>query len=221
MIIAVSEFTAAQVNELLGVERSRIHVVPHGVNYPEITPSQAQREKLVLSVGAIQIRKNTARLVEAFQAMPDDWRLVLAGSATGYGADGILAGIERSPCRNRIQITGYISHGDLEALYSRAAIFAFPSLDEGFGIPILEAMAHGLAVITSNCSALPEVAGEAAWLVDPKQTEEIGSALRELAADEKKRTLLASLGRKRAIQFPGIRAVQSTYGLYRKLAQDL
>jgi glycosyltransferase involved in cell wall biosynthesis len=218
MIIAVSEFTAAQVSNLLGVERARIRVVPHGVNYPEATPSQAQREKLVLSVGAIQIRKNTVRLVEAFEAMPQDWRLVLAGSAGGYGADAIRAQIEKSSCRNRIQITGYIGHGDLEALYSRASIFAFPSLDEGFGIPVLEAMAHGLAVITSNCSALSEVAGQAARLVDPKQTEEVASALLELGADSQERTRLANLGRIRALEFPWTRAVQSTYDVYRELA---
>ena len=94
---------------------------------------------------------------------------MLAGS-NGYGAEEILARIENSPARDRIRVTGYVSAADLAGWYARAAIFAFPSLDEGFGMPVLEAMAAGVPVITSNRSALPEVAGDAALLVDPDDT---------------------------------------------------
>jgi glycosyltransferase involved in cell wall biosynthesis len=217
-IIAVSEFTAAQVSGLLGVERALIHVIPHGVNYPQTVPSQAAREKMILSVGAIQVRKNTARLVAAFEALPEDWRLVLAGSASGFGAEQILARIEQSACRNRIQVTGYVSASDLETLYQRASIFAFPSLDEGFGIPVLEAMGHGLAVLTSNCSALPEVAGNAAVLINPHDVEELAAALTNMAANPDERMRLAERGRERAQKYPWSRAVAATYELYRKLS---
>ena len=93
---------------------------------------------------------------------------MLAGSR-GYGSAEILARIERSPARDRISVTGYVSPAELAGWYARAMIFAFPSLDEGFGMPVLEAMAAGIPSVTSNRSALPEVAGDAALLVDPER----------------------------------------------------
>ena len=116
-------------------------------------------------MGAIQKRKNIARLVEAFEAVDSGWKLVLAGSQ-GYGAAEILTRIAASPARERIVVAGYVSPQALAGWYSRAALFAFPSLDEGFGMPVLEAMAAGIPVVTANRSALPEVAGDAAMLID-------------------------------------------------------
>ena len=131
-IIAVSRFTAEQVHSLLGVDRSRIRVIPHGVRLP--APSRdAHRENIILTVGALQVRKNTGRLVEAFERLDrPDWRLVLAGSPSGYGATQILEQIERSAARERIEVAGYVSGENLSELYRRAKIFAFASLDEGF-----------------------------------------------------------------------------------------
>jgi glycosyltransferase involved in cell wall biosynthesis len=218
LIITVSSFTAGQVASLLSVEPARIRVIPHGVRVP-IRREQAQREKVILFVGALQVRKNVARLVEAFEAMPErhHWRLVLAGSPTGYGADRILRRIEESRCRDRIDITGYVSTSALEQLYARASIFAFPSLDEGFGMPVLEAMARGIPVVTSNRSALPEVAGDAAVLVDPESTEQITEALARLADDPQLAATLAGLGHAHAETYPWRRAVDSTYSVYREL----
>ncbi|MEO7648829.1 MAG: glycosyltransferase, partial [Bryobacteraceae bacterium] len=105
LIVAVSQFTASQVVELLGVEPSRLRVIHHGVHVPERLTEN--REKVILHVGALQARKNVARLVEAFKAVDPDWRLVLAGSA-GFGAEAILAAIEASPCRRRISVLGYV-----------------------------------------------------------------------------------------------------------------
>jgi len=218
MIIAVSQFTANQVHELLGVERSRIRVVGHGV-HPPLLATRAE-EKMVLAVGAIQLRKNTARLVEAFEALPQEWTLVLAGAASGYGAEQILERIENSRARQRIRVAGYVSPKELEQLYARAAIFAFPSLDEGFGMPVLEAMAHGVPVVTSNCSALPEVAGEAAVLIDPQRVDEIAAALLELAANSERRAMLVRAGKARAESFPWSRAVNGTYAVYRELVYN-
>jgi O-antigen biosynthesis alpha-1,2-mannosyltransferase len=222
LIITVSRFTAGQVESLLNVEPSRIRVIPHGVRMPIPTP-HAQREKVILFVGALQVRKNIARLVQAFEAALTSvpahhhWRLVLAGSPTGYGADLILKRIEESPCRERIEVTGYVSSAALEQLYARAAIFAFPSLDEGFGMPVLEAMAHGVPVVTSNRSSLPEVAGDAALLVDPESTEEISEALMRLTGDASLLESLAQLGHARAALYPWQHAVDSTYSVYREL----
>lgn len=210
LIIAVSRFTAHQVSDLLDVEPSRIRVVPHGVHPPP--QSQQLREKLVLFVGALQTRKNLVRLIEAFEAMPPDWRLVLAGAPSGFGAQAILERVHA-----RIEVTGYLPAPQLEELYARASIFAFPSLDEGFGIPVLEAMARGLPVITSNCSALPEVAGDAALLVSPLETSEIAAALMRLASDANLRQQLSSRGLERAKMFSWEQAVAATYSIYREL----
>lgn len=205
LIIAVSHFTAGQVHALLNVEKSKIRVVHHGVVERPVTPRT--REKLVLSVGAIQTRKNTARLIEAFRSLPLGWRLVLAGSA-GYGSQQIIEAARKEPL---IEITGYQTESQLADLYSRASIFAFPSLDEGFGMPVLEAMAAGVPVVTSNRSAMPEIAGDAAIQVDPTNTDEIAAALSLLA---KNPSNFAAKGRARATQFTWARAVKQTWNVY-------
>jgi O-antigen biosynthesis alpha-1,2-mannosyltransferase len=213
LIIAVSEFTSRQIQELLGVPQSRIRVVPHGVDLPP-TSAQSNRQEIILFVGALQLRKNIQRLIAAFERLPGRWRLVLAGAVTGYGAAGILEQIERSRVRDRIEVTGHVSRDTLEVLFRKASVFAFPSLDEGFGIPVLEAMAFGVPVLTSDRSALPEVAGDAALLVNPESVEQIEQGLRMLTENESLRTDLAQRGRERAAQFSWRGAVKRTYAVY-------
>ena len=213
-VIAVSAFTKSQVVSLLGVEPSKVHVVHHGIRRLDL-PAVA-REPVILSVGAIQKRKNIARLVEAFETVDPTWRLVLAGSC-GYGATEIRARIEKSPARGRISVPGYVSPAELAAWYARAQIFAFPSLDEGFGMPVLEAMAAGVAVVTSNRSALPEVAGEAAIQVEPESVEALGQALRDLTRNEELRRELVQRGTARALLFTWEKAVRETWEVYRKV----
>jgi glycosyltransferase involved in cell wall biosynthesis len=207
-IIAVSRFTASQIESLLHVEPSRVRVIHHGARP---AASTSKKENLVLTVGAIQRRKNIARLVKAFESLPDCWRLALAGAPDGFGAAEELRAVEESPARARIDVLGYVSSSQLDSLYNRAGIFAFPSLDEGFGMPILDAMAHGVPVLTSNCSAMPEVAGDAALLVDPMN---IGDALLRLACDESLRDDLARRGLERVEQFTWKSAVQKTWAVY-------
>jgi glycosyltransferase involved in cell wall biosynthesis len=215
LIVTVSQFTADQVCGLLGVERARVRVVHHGV-YPAPADESA-REKIVLHVGAIQHRKNIVRLVEAFEkAATDEWLLVLAGSA-GYGAGEILKRIEASPARARIEFRGFVDDVELRRLYRRASLFAFPSLDEGFGMPVLEAMAAGVPVICSNSSAMPAVAGDAAVLVDPYSTEAIAAAISLLIADTRLRESLVTKGRQRALQFTWEKAVEKTWAVYKEL----
>jgi glycosyltransferase involved in cell wall biosynthesis len=218
LIIAVSEFTASQVEALLGVERFRIRVIPHGVRPPPLRAGlQGERENLVLTVGAIQRRKNIGRLIRAFERMPNSWRLAIAGSPDGFGAQEELRAVEESPRRTEIDVLGYVTAEELRGLYGRAAIFAFPSLDEGFGMPVLEAMAHGIAVVTSARAALPEVAGTAALLVDPENPEALAEALCRLAQDEEMRKDLARRGRERALQFPWEAAIERTWAVYGEL----
>jgi glycosyltransferase involved in cell wall biosynthesis len=217
LIIAVSEFTKRQVEELLGFERSRIRVVPHGVRAPASIPATS-REKMILFVGALQRRKNVERLVAAMDYLPADWRLVLAGSPAGFQADRILEQIAQSGRREQITVTGYVPPNELEQLYWRASIFAFPSLDEGFGIPVIEAMAHGLPVVTSNRSALAEVGGGAALQVNPEDTGAIAAALSLLIDDAPLRNELAHAGLKHAGQFSWERSVRETWTVYSELS---
>jgi glycosyltransferase involved in cell wall biosynthesis len=213
-IIAVSEFTASQVEQLLGVDRARLRVVHHGVHVPP--PPVAPRDKVVLHVGALQKRKNIARLVQAFEALPAPWRLALAGSA-GFGGAEILRAIESSPACDRIAVLGYVSAEELAGWYARTMILAFPSLDEGFGIPILEAMAAGVPVVTSNRSALAEVAGDAAVLVNPESVEELADALKGLAGNQMLREELMRKGFLRVREFSWQKAVEKTWSVYREL----
>jgi glycosyltransferase involved in cell wall biosynthesis len=216
-VIAVSQFTASQVVSLLGVDPAKIHVVQHGIRHlAEPGSAPPSREKVILNVGAIQKRKNIVHLVEAFETLPPPWQLVLSGSH-GYGAEEILARIENSPARDRIRVTGYVSAPDLAGWYARASVFAFPSLDEGFGMPVLEAMAAGVPVVASNRSALPEVVGDAAVLVDADSSEALGMALRELTVNVDWCRELARRGTARARMFTWEKAVRETWDVYRAL----
>lgn len=216
LIICVSRFTANHVRDLLGVPEERLRVIPHGTHLPPAV-DDAQRGPTILHVGAVQLRKNLVRLVAAFeQHAPPPWRLVLAGS-DGYAAASVHERIAASPARDRISVTGWVDNARLAALYATASIFAFPSLDEGFGIPVLEAMAHGLPVVSSNRSALPEACGDAALLVDPTKEEGIGQALRHLIEDEGLRRMLVQRGKARAAEFSWQRAVDLTWKVYQEL----
>ena len=214
-VIAVSEFTAGQVRDLLGVPASKVEVIHHGV-HPPAPGDPGLRSKVVLHVGSIQTRKNLVRLVTAFAAVPDDWRLVLAGGP-GYGAETVYSAIEKSPARARITVTGYVEAEDLPLWYERASVFAFPSLDEGFGLPVLEAMAAGVPVLASNRGALPEVCGDAAVVVDALDTKGLARKLSDLCSDSEYRDQMAGLGRARAGLFPWAQAVSRTQSVYRQL----
>lgn len=218
VIIAVSQFTAGEVERLLSVAKDRIRVIHHGVRpVDQPIPAASEREELVLCVGAIQKRKNVARLVEAFERLPKSWRLALAGAPDGYGAAEELRAVEESPRRTDIDVLGYVSTEALASLYRRAGIFAFPSLDEGFGMPVLEAMSNGAPVVTSQSSALPEVAGDAAILVDPFDGEAIAEALVRLAGDPDLRDDLARRGIERARGFTWESAVEQTWRVYTEI----
>jgi glycosyltransferase involved in cell wall biosynthesis len=216
LIIAVSSFTARQVETLLQVDRTRIRVIPHGASRVMPPAEPREREPMILFVGAIQRRKNVTRLVQAFEQTNPGWTLVLAGS-TGFGAEEILQRIEASPRKGDISVLGYVSAEELETLYWRASIFAFPSLDEGFGMPVIDAMAHGLPVLTSNRSALPEVAGDAAFLVDPLDVASLTDGLIRLTEDQPLRQNLAQQGLARSAGFTWERAVEETWTIYREL----
>jgi O-antigen biosynthesis alpha-1,2-mannosyltransferase len=216
LIVAVSSFTAGQVVQLLHVDPQRLRVVHHGVRRIPPSAEPPAREPMILSVGAIQRRKNIVRLVEAFEQLDRGWKLVLAGSY-GFGSEEALQRIEASSRKHDILVLGYVPDSQLESLYQRASIFAFPSLDEGFGMPVLDAMARGVPVLTSNISAMPEVAGEAALLVDPNDAPAIADGLQRLIRDSALRERLVKAGTERAGEFSWEKAVKATWRVYEEL----
>ena len=217
LIITVSQFTADQVCDLLGFDQSRIRVIHHGVHSYSMSEKSARRKNMILHVGALQHRKNILRLVRAFEmAAPPGWTLVFAGSS-GYGAAEILQRIDRSSARSRIEVRGFVDDRLLRELYRTSSILAFPSLDEGFGIPVLEAMAAGTPVLCSNSSALPEVSGDAALLVDPLSVESIAEGIKRLTDEPDLRSTLRERGLARASEFTWERAVEKTWAVYREM----
>jgi glycosyltransferase involved in cell wall biosynthesis len=188
-VIAVSEATKADLMEHCQTPESKITVLYEGVDSIfKPTPDPVVRSKYnlggapyIFSISTIQPRKNYRRLIQAFTALPRDYNLVIAGGK-GWLYEDIFAEAERPAVRGRVKFIGFIPDGDLPALYSEAAAFAYPSLYEGFGLPLLEAMACGTPALTSNVSCLPEVAGGAAILIDPYSVESIAEGLKKLLA---------------------------------------
>ena len=229
-VICVSAYTRDQLCRLLGVRPESCVVVHHGVDQDPPPPSGEARRRarrlagegpFFLSVGAIQVRKNTLAAVEAISRLstPTPARLVVAGGA-GHGAKKVLDFIQGRGLNDRIRLLGYTDERTLDALYVEATALLFPSLEEGFGLPVLEAMVRGLPVIASNTSAPPEIAGDAAVLVDPTDIEGMAEAARRMVEDEPWRARWSALGRARASQFTWQRAAGATLDVYRSLLPD-
>lgn len=166
----------------------------------------------VLAAGTLEPRKNLERLIEAWVGLSGEHELVLVGPP-GWEFDELVrrAGVER------VRLLGFVSDSDLAALYQLCDIFCYPSLYEGFGLPVLEAMRSGAPVITSNVSSLPEVAGDAAVLVDPTSTEGIRAALLRLLGDPAQRARLSAAGRERSADFTWEHTARRTLDVLRTL----
>ena len=162
---------------------------PQAVSEADVTAVRARHglaRPYALFVGTIQPRKNVVRLAQAYARLAQGgvpWDLVLAG-APGWLSDPLLAELEELSLGDRLHRLGYVPDGDLPALLRGALFFVFPSLFEGFGLPVLEAQSYGVPVVTSNNSALPEVAGDAALLVDPTDVDAIADAMLRVSQDE-------------------------------------
>jgi glycosyltransferase involved in cell wall biosynthesis len=229
--IAVSEHTKAQAVELLGLADERITVI-HEAADPAFKPVERDERQaevrrrlgidgpFLLTVGSLEPRKNLGRLLDALAALPEDVRvghgLVVTGGP-GWRNRALRERIEGAGCAMRVHLTGEVSQPDLAVLYSAAEAFVYPSLSEGFGLPVLEAMACGAPVITSSTSSLPEVAGEAAVLVDPTDTEALAEAVARVLSDSALRRELRARGFHRVAEFSWQRTARKTLGLYRRL----
>ncbi|GBD15145.1 D-inositol 3-phosphate glycosyltransferase [bacterium HR26] len=228
LVIAVSGQTRADVVELCGVRPEKVVVVPNGVD-ASLRPVrdagvlQAFRQahglpnEFFLFLGTLQPRKNLEGLLRAYDRARADLSLplVVAG-ARGWRESKIFQLVRELDLADRVRFTGYINPDELPIWYSAATVFVYPSLYEGFGLPVLEAMACGTPVITSATSSLPEVAGDAAILVDPHDTDALARALRELASSPRLRAELTSAGLERARAFSWERTARETLEVYRR-----
>ncbi len=178
--------------------------------------------RYILAVGTREPRKNHGRLLAAFEALPArfaDIQLALAGPP-GWRADALERALVRSPARDRVRVLGFVPADELPALYAGAVACAYPSLREGFGLPLLEAFAAGTPVLTSEASALPEIAGDAALLVDPLSVDAIRAGLERLLGDEALRASLAERGRRREREFSWRRTAEETLACYERAAGE-
>ena len=232
MVIADSIYTRNEILDIYGVPEEKVVSIHLGVD-PSFRPydreqcSDALREMglkyrgFVLSVCTLQPRKNLHRLVEAFARLPGDIReafpLVLTG-ADGWKNSTLMREIEPLMAAGQVVMPGYVSRIVLLQMYASAAVFAYPSLYEGFGLPVAEAMASGTPVLTSNITSIPEVAGGAAWEVDPVSVEEISMGLERLLGDSSLRAELVDKGLRRAAQLTWESTVDQTLKVYRQLA---
>lgn len=215
-IIAVSEATKACLEARLPGSRGKTTVIHEGP-VPLPAPNNLDlstlgiTEKYVLFVGTRQHRKNLGRLVEAFGLLPETVRsgvqLVIVGAELRRGNDELGPDLAAN---SKIVQTGYVPDETLSLLYERASVFAMPSLLEGFGLPLLEAMSKGVPILTSDRSSMPEVVGDAALLVDPTDPRSIASALEQLLVDDGLRERLTTLGLKRMQHFSWSNAASQT-----------
>jgi glycosyltransferase involved in cell wall biosynthesis len=214
LVLCPTAATAADLVSLRFDER-RIRVVPWGVDVVDTTADERERarrdfalpERFVLFVGTIEPRKNLPRLAEAISRLGDPMPLVVAGAA-GWGDVAVAPGAD-------VRFAGFVPHDQLAALYSQATVFAYPSLQEGFGMPILEAMAAGTPVVTSRGGATDEAAAGAAVLVDPGDVDSIAAGLDEAVV---RRDELVALGHARVVGATWAATAESTVAAYREVA---
>jgi glycosyltransferase involved in cell wall biosynthesis len=186
-IIAVSRWTKQDVCSLYGTPEKKIVVIPPVVDWEMGEKSGPERIQTVLFFGTVEERKNPLSLLRAFELIADKYpetQLVFAGRL-GFGASRLVRAAQKSPCRSRIQILGYVSPEKRQQLFCEATVFAYPSFYEGFGIPLLDAMRHGLPIVTSNRSAVPEVVGDTGILVDPYDVRQIADGLDAVLENER------------------------------------
>ena len=232
-IITVSEFSRAAILSAYDIPSEKVHAIPNAAN-PDFRPigreraQKSVRERLgmdapfVFSVGDLQPRKNQIGLIAAFaqllHAIPSlRHHLVLSGKETWY-TPRVREAARTSGFANRIHFTGFVTDPELLELYNACDCFVFPSFYEGFGLPILEAMACGRAVACSNTSAMPEVADGAGLLFNPHDTGDIARALKDILIDPELRSRLERLGVQRAAHFTWQKSARATLDVYREVA---
>jgi glycosyltransferase involved in cell wall biosynthesis len=228
-IIAVSESTKQDLIRCYGIPQDKIAVV-HEAAAPHFRPASPEAiaavraryglpEGFILTVGTIEPRKNLSRLLDALQRLRqqkgDDARLVVVGSK-GWLYEGFFRRLEELQLGDAVLLPGYIPDADLPAIYSAARVFVLPSLYEGFGLSVLEAMACGTAVVCSRTSSLPEVGGDAAHYFDPTDVEEMAEAIGAVWHDETLQGAMSRRGLAQVARFSWARAAEETMAVYQQ-----
>jgi glycosyltransferase involved in cell wall biosynthesis len=227
-VIAVSESTKQDLIRCYGVHPDKIIVV-HEAAAPHFRPASPEAiaavrtryglpEGFILTVGTIEPRKNLSRLLDALQRLRqkgDDARLVVVGSK-GWLFEGFFRRLEELQLGDAVLLPGYVPDADLPAVYSAATLCVLPSLYEGFGLSVLEAMACGTAVVCSRASSLPEVSGDAARYFDPTDVEEMAEAIGTVWHDEALRAEMGRRGLAQAARFSWARAAEETMAVYQR-----
>jgi glycosyltransferase involved in cell wall biosynthesis len=213
-VLAVSEWTKRDLVERYGVATKKVVVTPNGVD--EIFhPNGAapKRPPYALFVGAIQPRKDPLTALEAFALLNDDLGLVVVGPEK-RGADEVKTAVRRLGLDRRVEFAGHVELDELAALYRGAACLVFPSRYEGFGLPVVEAMASGTPVVAAATGALPEIAGDAAILVEPANPAALAAGIERALADRER---LVAAGLERARRFSWAESARRTLEVYREL----
>jgi glycosyltransferase involved in cell wall biosynthesis len=218
-IIAISEATKSDVVSFLGVDPGRVDVTylaPGFTGAVDPEPEATLRERhslgdvpILLSVSAHRPHKNLERLIDAIAVIERPFVLVVPGYGTRW-EDELAAHVRRRGVQERVRFLGWLGDGELEGFYASATCMVFPSLAEGFGLPVLEAMARGLPVASSNATSLSEVAGEAALSFDPLDVPAMTGAIERLLADAELRKRLTAAGREQAGRFTWQRTAEGT-----------
>jgi glycosyltransferase involved in cell wall biosynthesis len=236
LVLADSENTKDDLVELLGVPRSKVKVIYPGVDErfrplkDELALNDVRKRyelpsRFILSLGTLEPRKNLTRLIEAFSLLSllspfpfpfSPLSLVIAGGK-GWLYEDIFRKVEELGLGERVVFTGFVSDADLPVIYNLAELFVFPSLYEGFGLPVLEAMACGTPVVTSNSSSLPEVVGEAGLMVDPMDVEGLAEAMWRALSDHPLRERMIRSGMRRARGFTWEKSAEELLSLYKEL----
>ncbi len=237
-IFAVSKFTKAEIEKLFAIPSCQIEVVYNAIDerFLHGHATQADRDLIerryqvtypfLLYAGRISAHKNVVRMIEAFSALKNglgkeelfhDLKLIIIGDDLSGNPD-LRRTVVRSGVQNDVRFLGFVPIEVLRIFYDLAKIFVFPSLHEGFGLPPLEAMAHGTPVVTSNVSSLPEVVGKAAVLVNPENVFEIQRALHRVLTDQPLRERLKQRGYEQAAKFSWEKSVRRTLDIYRQVA---
>lgn len=232
-IITVSHSARQDILRLTGVPAERVHVI-HEAAAPAFHPIQDREllevvrrryrlaERIILYVGTIEPRKNLLRLIEAYAHLRRRGELphqLVCVGPFGWGYQEVRRRIEELQLGEAIRLTGYVPFADLAPLYNLSEIFVFPSLYEGFGLPVIEAMACGTPVITARNSSFREIADGAVEAIDPLETDAIAEALLRLARDADWRQELGERGLARAREFSWVHAAQKTLNVYREVVE--
>lgn len=227
-VITISEYSKSQITEHFNISPNKISVVSLGVDsrYFEILPARFCEEVLevfrvprhyFIFIGTLQPRKNIHRIIQAHQSLSmelrRDFPLVIVGR-NGWGSDALINQLHQAAGREPIRWLGAVSDVQKRALLQSSVALVFPSLSEGFGLPVLEAFAGQTPVITSNTTSLPEVASDAALLVDPLEVDEIANAMREVIHNQSLASQLKVAGLARAKQFTWQACAKATFSVY-------